>query len=171
VVFVLTLAAAVVAALSTPGPSPSPVPSPQLAAAWIAAHLPASYDENLAGTTNTIAAEYSAAGCAITVSVSYSWQFNTLGRTDKSRAFSVKGDVLPGHHFQASDDGGTVDFSLVDASSLRVSNTPEYLGAERVTQGGFEFTYRNEADANAMLGEIASLARACAAAKGSSASL
>ncbi len=146
---------------ASPAPQQSPVPSLTDAASWIAAHLPSRYDENLAGTTNTIAARYAASGCTITVSLDFSWQFNNLGRSDRSPAYTVRGNVVRGHHFEASDNGGTIDFSIVDAASLHVSDATEYLGTEEVSPGSFEFTYPSETDAKAMLDAMASFAQSC----------
>ncbi len=146
---------------AVPVPQASAAPSLADASAWIAAHLPSRYDENLAGTTNTIDAHYSAKGCDITVTLGFSWQFNSLRDSDRSAAFSVRGNAAAGHHFDVSDDGGTIDFSIVDPSSLRISDATEYLGTEQITPGSFEFTFRNEADAKAMLDAMASFTRAC----------
>ena len=148
--------------------SPSPAASFTPAAAdatWIAQHLPSSYDENLSGTTNTIAARYTPNGCTIGVALGFSWQFNSLRDSDRSKAFTVRGNVLRGHHFNASDDGGTIDFAIVDPSSLHISDAIEYLGTEQVTEGGFEFTFRNEADAKAMLDAMTPFAQACTSRK------
>ncbi|MBV8637330.1 MAG: hypothetical protein JO322_04545 [Candidatus Eremiobacteraeota bacterium] len=146
----------------SPAPSSSPAPSLADQASWIAAHLPARYDENLAGTTNNIVARYSASGCKIIVALDFSWQFNSLGKSDRSAAYTVRGSVLSGHHFDASDNGGTIDFSIVSPASLHVADATEYLGTEQVTEGGFEFTFANETDAKAMLGAMTSFAQDCA---------
>ena len=147
---------------SSPVPEPSSTPSLAEVGSWIAGHLPSRYDEVLAGTTNTIAARYSASGCKIAVSFDYSTDFNSARNADRSAAWSVKGNSTHGHHFDGSDSGGTIDFALVDPSSLHIADATEYLGSEEVTPGSFEFTFRNEADAKAMLDAMTAFAKACA---------
>jgi hypothetical protein len=148
-----------------PSPSSSPAPSLSDTASWIAGHLPSSYDENLAGTTNTITARYSAKACAITVTLDYSTQFNNLRGSDRSAAFSLRGNSLKGSAFNGSEDGGTIDFSIVNPSSLRISDRNEYLGTVEVSADSFEFTFRNESDAKAMLDAMTSFTQACASHK------
>ncbi len=160
---------AIVLAMAEPAISPTPQPSsaPSLAdtSSWIVAHLPSRYDESLAGTTNTITARYSANGCAINVKLDYSSEFNSLGRSDRSAAFSVRGNSATGHAFNGSEDGGTIDFSTVNPASLRISDATEYLGTEEVGPNSFEFTFRSESDAKAMLDAMTSFAQACASHK------
>ncbi len=165
--FVFRVLALVLAAAQQPAsPVPQTSPSPSLAAtgSWIAGHLPSQYDEILAGTTNTITARYSASGCTISVAFDYSSQFNDSHNSDRSHAFSVKGNAASGHHFDGSENAGTIDFSLVNPSSLRISDATAYLGTEEVTPGSFDFTFRNEADAKAMLDAMTSFASGCASA-------
>lgn len=166
-VVLASVLAIVLAAGQTPAsPSPSPVSAPSTAnAMWIAEHLPSAYNENLQGTTNTITARYTPSGCTIKVALDFGWQFNSLGSSDRGKAFSVRGNVVRGQHFDASDDGGTIDFSIVDPSSLHVSDAIAYLGTEQVTPGGFEFTFQNEADAQAMLDAMTPFAQACASSR------
>lgn len=148
----------------SPSPSPASV-SPAVDATWIAQHLPSRYDENLAGTTNTIVAHYTPNGCTIAVALDFSWQFNSLGNPDRSKAFSVRGSVVRGHHFNTSDNGGTIDFSMVDPLSLHVADAVGYLGNEQVNPDSFEFTFQNEADAKAMLDAMTTFVNGCATRK------
>ena len=156
----IVLAAAQQPAVS-PSPQSSPTPSVSDQGSWIAAHLPSRYDENLAGTTNTISARYSAKGCAITVAFDYSSDFNNLGRSDRSAAFSVRGNAVRGQFFNGSENGGTIDFSIVNPPSLHIADATEYLGTEEVGQASFEFTFRSESDAKAMLDAMTSFVQAC----------
>ena len=161
----LVLALTVAQQPVSPAPQSSPSPSLLDAGSWIAAHLPSRYDENLAGTTNTLVARYGARGCAITVAVNYSSDFNNLRGNDRSAAFSVRGNSVKGSAFNGSEDGGTIDFSIVNPSSLRISDATEYLGTVEVGANSFEFTFRNESDAKAMLDAMTSFAQACASHK------
>lgn len=161
-IFAIGLAAA--QPVTSPAPQSSSVPA-TVDATWIAEHLPSRYNENLAGTTNTIDARYTPNGCTIGVALDFSWQFNSLGSPDRSKAFSVRGNAARGHHFNASDDGGTIDFSMVDPSSLHISDAVGYLGTEQVSPDSFEFTFASQTDAQAMIGAMTSFAQACAAHK------
>ncbi len=148
----------------TPAPTTQPVTVAQVSS-WIAQHLPSTYGENLAGTTNTFSVRYTPEGCRIRVDVDTGSEFNQRGSSDRSKVYAVKGDARVGHHMDASFGSGVLDFTAIDPSTLRVSKIDEFIASEEVDPGQFEFAFSNQADARAMLAEMTALAQACAGQK------
>ena len=131
------------------------------AATWVATHIPSRYDEQLAGTTNSFSVRVTPDGCRIRIDVDSSSDFNQLRGPDRSKVYALKGNPTTGHHFDASLGSGTIDFSAVDPDSLTVEPVDEYVASEEVDGDSFEFAFLKKDDAQAMLDEMTSLARAC----------
>lgn len=145
---------------ATPGPSASET------SAWIVQHLDIFYSVVMQGETDTYHAHFRVQGCKLRVESESKSNANQYeGAAVGSSAHFVRFEAMPGKMFNALVGTGTIDFSLIDLSSVRIGTArpgDELIGLGP-TSAQFVVAPNDEGTAKRVAKAIAYLARRCGA--------